>query len=217
MNGDLTLSPCASQDSRKKFQKASDEYDSSLSKYVSKKPKDTNWTEASFDVAETKKSFHHSSLEYTMKLNEIQAKKRLEFLERVLLCFCLSSPPSAPTQPPAFADSCFYVLPAELFSLRIRSPEGLGTFHEESEPAVARGQVPSSNPAEQGGVSEGRHHPGCLLCPLSPSSVLTPPPPCSCREVPLCITPPNLLPPRRQRSPRSLSRRDISSKRVPRS
>lgn len=69
---------------RKKFQKTSDDSDSAIAKYAAKKPRDTNWQEEAVEVAKIKKGFHHSSLDYAMKINEIQGKKKFEVVERIL-------------------------------------------------------------------------------------------------------------------------------------
>ena len=57
------------QELRKKFQKQSDEFDSSLSRYVAKKPKDTNWHEVPH-----KKSCFNSAGSFRFFLNTITAQ-----------------------------------------------------------------------------------------------------------------------------------------------
>ncbi|KAI8382451.1 hypothetical protein BD560DRAFT_386641 [Blakeslea trispora] len=69
---------------RKKFEKSSDEVDSALSRYMSKKPKDPTLQESAKELADTRKIFHKSYMEYVSKLNDIEAKKKVDYMENVL-------------------------------------------------------------------------------------------------------------------------------------
>jgi Arf-GAP/coiled-coil/ANK repeat/PH domain-containing protein len=70
---------------KKKFEKSSDEADSSLAKYMSKKHKDLTILEAARDLAENRRRFQTDYMEYVMKLNEVEAKKKFDFVENVSL------------------------------------------------------------------------------------------------------------------------------------
>ncbi|KAJ2955167.1 hypothetical protein NQZ79_g8792 [Umbelopsis isabellina] len=69
---------------KKKFEKSSDEADSSLAKFMSKKPKDLTILEAARDLAENRRRFQTDYMEYVMKLNEVEAKKKFDFVENIL-------------------------------------------------------------------------------------------------------------------------------------
>ncbi|KAG2190738.1 hypothetical protein INT46_007931 [Mucor plumbeus] len=66
---------------RKKFEKSSDDVDSALSKYMSKKPKDPTLSESAKELADNRKLFHKSYMEYVSKLNDIEAKKKVDYME----------------------------------------------------------------------------------------------------------------------------------------
>ncbi|CAG8470957.1 5444_t:CDS:10 [Ambispora leptoticha] len=69
---------------KKNFEKASNEADNALSKYMSKRPKDQMIPEASAEVTDTRREFHRRCLEYVSKLNQLHAKKKFEFMEYIL-------------------------------------------------------------------------------------------------------------------------------------
>ncbi|KAI9269470.1 hypothetical protein EDC94DRAFT_598988 [Helicostylum pulchrum] len=69
---------------RKKFEKSSDEVDSALSRYMSKKPKDPTLQESAKELADSRKIFHKSYMEYVSKLNDIEARKKVDYMENVL-------------------------------------------------------------------------------------------------------------------------------------
>ncbi|KAI8976987.1 hypothetical protein BDB01DRAFT_802335 [Pilobolus umbonatus] len=69
---------------RKKFEKSSDDVDSALSKYMSKKPKDPTLAEVAKELADARKQFLSAYMEYISKLNDIQAKKKVDYMENVL-------------------------------------------------------------------------------------------------------------------------------------
>lgn len=50
---------------------------------MSKKPKDLTILEAARDLAETRRRFQTDYMEYVMKLNEVEAKKKFDFVENV--------------------------------------------------------------------------------------------------------------------------------------
>ncbi|KAG0227690.1 centaurin beta [Actinomortierella wolfii] len=72
---------------RKPFQTLSDEVDTALHRYMSKRPRDQSIPEASKDVADARKKFHHEYVDYCMRLNELQAKEKFEFMEYTRLRF----------------------------------------------------------------------------------------------------------------------------------
>jgi len=77
---------------KKVFEKASNEADTAIVKYMNKKPKDSTISEASFEVSETRREFHFRYLDYVSRLNELEAKKKFEFMEYILaLMFTESS------------------------------------------------------------------------------------------------------------------------------
>ncbi|CAB5204069.1 unnamed protein product [Rhizophagus irregularis] len=69
---------------KKVAEKASYDADSALAKYMSKRPRDTGISEASLEVSETRKEFHNRYLDYVIKINELEAKKKFEFMEYIL-------------------------------------------------------------------------------------------------------------------------------------
>ncbi|KAG2185136.1 hypothetical protein INT44_001926 [Umbelopsis vinacea] len=69
---------------KKKFERSSDDVDSSLAKYMSKKPRDQMIAEASRDLYENRLKFQADYMEYVMKLNEVEAKKKFDFVENIL-------------------------------------------------------------------------------------------------------------------------------------
>ncbi|KAG9291726.1 hypothetical protein G9A89_012011 [Geosiphon pyriformis] len=69
---------------KKNFERASNEADNALAKYMSKRPKDQMIPEASAEVTDTRREFHRRYLEYISKLNQLQAKKNFEFMEYIL-------------------------------------------------------------------------------------------------------------------------------------
>ncbi|KAG0750387.1 hypothetical protein G6F62_002301 [Rhizopus arrhizus] len=77
-----TVSPL--KELRKKFEKSSDDVDSALSKYMSKKPKDPTLQESAKELADSRKVFHKTYMEYVTKLNDIEARKKIDYMENVL-------------------------------------------------------------------------------------------------------------------------------------
>ncbi|ORZ23214.1 hypothetical protein BCR42DRAFT_404267 [Absidia repens] len=72
------------KDLKKRFEKASDEADTALSRYMSKKPKDPTMTEAARELGDARKVFHQLYLEYVSNLNAIEAKKKVDYMENVM-------------------------------------------------------------------------------------------------------------------------------------
>ncbi|KAF9200237.1 ADP-ribosylation factor GTPase-activating protein agd4 [Haplosporangium sp. Z 27] len=72
------------KEARKSFQKASDDADLALHRYMTKKTRDQTIPEASKDVADARKKFHVEYVEYCIKLNELQAKEKFEFTEHIV-------------------------------------------------------------------------------------------------------------------------------------
>jgi len=67
---------------QKQFLRNSDDYDSQLNKYLGRKAPADESQEVK-QVTQAHMDFHTSSLDYVLKLNELQAKKKFEFLEKV--------------------------------------------------------------------------------------------------------------------------------------
>ncbi|KAF9172237.1 ADP-ribosylation factor GTPase-activating protein agd4 [Mortierella sp. AD011] len=72
------------KEARKSFQKASDEADLALHRYMGKRTRDQTIPEASKDVADARKKLHIEYVDYCVKLNELQAKERFEFTEHIV-------------------------------------------------------------------------------------------------------------------------------------
>ncbi|KAI8140342.1 hypothetical protein BJV82DRAFT_623559 [Fennellomyces sp. T-0311] len=72
------------KDVRKRFEKASDDVDSTLSKYMSKKPKDPMIPETASELADSRKGFHQVYMDYVQALNDVEAKKKVDYMENVL-------------------------------------------------------------------------------------------------------------------------------------
>ncbi|KAI9480846.1 MAG: hypothetical protein EXX96DRAFT_564407 [Benjaminiella poitrasii] len=72
------------KESRKRFEKSSDDVDSALSRYMSKKPKDPTLQESAKELADNRKVFHKVYMDYVSKLNDIEAKKKIDYMENVL-------------------------------------------------------------------------------------------------------------------------------------
>ncbi|CAO3649885.1 unnamed protein product [Cunninghamella echinulata] len=72
------------KDLKKRFDKASDDLDTALSRYMSKKPKDPTLPEAARELADARKIFHQLYLEYVSNLNAIEAKKKVDYMENVM-------------------------------------------------------------------------------------------------------------------------------------
>lgn len=73
------------KDLKKKFEKSSDDVDSALSKYMSKKIKDPTLQESAKELADARKVFYKTFVEYVSKLNDIEAKKKIDYMENVRL------------------------------------------------------------------------------------------------------------------------------------
>ncbi|RHZ84408.1 hypothetical protein Glove_82g53 [Diversispora epigaea] len=77
---------------KKGFEKASNDADVVLSKYMSRRPKDNMISEVSIEVSEARREFHNRYLDYASKMNQLEAKKKFEFMEYILaLMFTESS------------------------------------------------------------------------------------------------------------------------------
>ncbi|KAK3814159.1 MAG: hypothetical protein J3Q66DRAFT_33144 [Benniella sp.] len=72
------------REAKKSFQKASDEADNALYRYMSKRARDQSIPEASKDVADARKKMHIEYIDYCIKLNELHAKEKFEFVEHVV-------------------------------------------------------------------------------------------------------------------------------------
>ncbi|KAF9341119.1 ADP-ribosylation factor GTPase-activating protein agd4 [Linnemannia elongata] len=71
-------------EARKSFQKASDDVDVALHRYMTKRTRDQSIPEASKDVADARKKFHVEYVDYCIKLNELQAREKFEFTEHIV-------------------------------------------------------------------------------------------------------------------------------------
>ncbi|RKP38470.1 hypothetical protein BJ085DRAFT_40537 [Dimargaris cristalligena] len=69
------------KDTRKRFEKASDDYDYLLNKSMGKRPKDPSIPDCDRDVKESKSNFYEKSMDYSITLLDASSVKRLEFIE----------------------------------------------------------------------------------------------------------------------------------------
>uniref|UniRef100_A0A8C9SP13 Rho GTPase activating protein 42 n=1 Tax=Scleropages formosus TaxID=113540 RepID=A0A8C9SP13_SCLFO len=76
----------AAKEEKKKFDKESEKYYSALEKHLnlSSKKKDTFLQEADVQIEKDKEVFYDASLEYVFKIQEVQEKKKFEFVEPLL-------------------------------------------------------------------------------------------------------------------------------------
>ncbi|KAF9586542.1 Arf-GAP with coiled-coil, ANK repeat and PH domain-containing protein 2 [Lunasporangiospora selenospora] len=72
------------KEARKPFQKASDDADFALHRYMGRRTRDQSIPEASKDVADARKKLHVEYVDYCIKLNELLAKERFEFTENIV-------------------------------------------------------------------------------------------------------------------------------------
>ncbi|KAJ1982794.1 hypothetical protein H4R35_000153 [Dimargaris xerosporica] len=72
------------KDAKKRFDRASDDYEYVLAKYLGKRARDANLAETEQDVHASKQTFLAESMDYAITLNETTTMKRLEFIEYVL-------------------------------------------------------------------------------------------------------------------------------------
>lgn len=66
------------------FDKSSDNQDSTLERYLSKKPKDPAITETAEELSLIRHSMHERSIQYSMDLNSFQTKTRADVLENIM-------------------------------------------------------------------------------------------------------------------------------------
>ncbi|RIA89125.1 hypothetical protein C1645_213938 [Glomus cerebriforme] len=77
---------------KKNVERTCNEADTALARYMSKRPKDSMIPDASIEVAYTRREFHRQYIDYVVKINELEAKKKFEFMEYILaLMFTESS------------------------------------------------------------------------------------------------------------------------------
>ncbi|KAJ8798116.1 hypothetical protein J1605_001607 [Eschrichtius robustus] len=87
INLDLTPSGSSErQDGKKKFDKESEKYYSILDKHLnlSAKKKESHLQEADTQIDREHQNFYEASLEYVFKIQEVQEKKKFEFVEPLL-------------------------------------------------------------------------------------------------------------------------------------
>ncbi|GAA6104145.1 rho GTPase-activating protein 42 isoform X1, partial [Tachysurus ichikawai] len=75
---------------KKKFLKESEKYYTSLEKHLnlSSKKKESSLQEADSQIDKERLLFYDASLEYVFKIQEVQEKKKFEFVEPVRFCLC---------------------------------------------------------------------------------------------------------------------------------
>ncbi|KAI8381358.1 uncharacterized protein BYT42DRAFT_566268 [Radiomyces spectabilis] len=69
---------------KKRFERSSDDVDTLLARYMSKRPKDPTIFESAKELADARKVFHQVYIEYVKKLNDIEARKKVDYMENVL-------------------------------------------------------------------------------------------------------------------------------------
>ncbi|NP_001359499.1 rho GTPase-activating protein 42 isoform 9 [Mus musculus] len=76
----------AAKDGKKKFDKESEKYYSILDKHLnlSAKKKESHLQEADSQIGREHQNFYEASLEYVFKIQEVQEKKKFEFVEPLL-------------------------------------------------------------------------------------------------------------------------------------
>ncbi|KAJ8659588.1 hypothetical protein O0I10_004566 [Lichtheimia ornata] len=77
-----TIAPV--KEAKKRFERSSDDLDSALSKYMGKKPRDPTINESANELADTRKQFHQVYMDYVQKLNDVEAKKKVDYMEDIL-------------------------------------------------------------------------------------------------------------------------------------
>ncbi|KAJ3007816.1 Arf-GAP with coiled-coil, ANK repeat and PH domain-containing protein 2 [Thoreauomyces humboldtii] len=68
----------------KEYQHAQDQYLNSIGKYMSKRPIDKGIEESARDAAEARKIFHIKTVEYGMKLNDVDIRRKYELVENIV-------------------------------------------------------------------------------------------------------------------------------------
>ncbi|KAL0138179.1 hypothetical protein V8B55DRAFT_1535746 [Mucor lusitanicus] len=123
---------------RKRFEKSSDDVDSALSKYMSKKPRDPTLPESAKELADNRKTFHKSYMEYVSKLNDIEAKKKVDYMENVLAYMYSES---------AFHHQSYEIL--KDLEPYMRDLTGIQRYEEEVQEGLVYQQICEQNAAEQ--------------------------------------------------------------------
>ncbi|KAF7732819.1 centaurin beta [Apophysomyces ossiformis] len=77
-----TLSPI--KEVKKRFERASDDVDTVLARYMGKKPRDPTLADSAKELGDSRKAYHQTYMEYVAKLNEIEAKKKVDYMENIL-------------------------------------------------------------------------------------------------------------------------------------
>ncbi|KAJ3179185.1 Rho GTPase-activating protein 42 [Geranomyces variabilis] len=68
----------------KEYQSAQDTYLNAMGKYMSKRPSDKGIEESVRDVVEARKAFHLKAVEYGIRLNDVDVKRKYEVMERII-------------------------------------------------------------------------------------------------------------------------------------
>lgn len=66
------------------FDKSSDSQDSSLDRYLAKKPRDPSITDAAEELSLLRHAMHERSIQYSMDLNGFQSRTRADVLENAM-------------------------------------------------------------------------------------------------------------------------------------
>ncbi|KAJ1970258.1 hypothetical protein IWQ62_000086 [Dispira parvispora] len=72
------------KESKRRFEKAGDDYEYTLSKMMAKRPHDPTIADGERDTRESRHSFMDKSMDYAITLDEATTVKRLEFIEYIL-------------------------------------------------------------------------------------------------------------------------------------
>ncbi|KAI8914754.1 hypothetical protein DFJ77DRAFT_548775 [Powellomyces hirtus] len=68
----------------KDYQAAQDNYLNAMGKYMAKRPVDKGIEESARDAAEARRHFHMKTVDYGIKLNEVDTKRRFELVENII-------------------------------------------------------------------------------------------------------------------------------------
>ncbi|KAJ3150717.1 Arf-GAP with coiled-coil, ANK repeat and PH domain-containing protein 2 [Geranomyces michiganensis] len=68
----------------KEYQNAQDNYLNAMGKYMGKRPHDKGIEESVKDVVEARKAFHLKAVEYGIRLNDVEVKRKYEVMERII-------------------------------------------------------------------------------------------------------------------------------------
>ncbi|KAG0184328.1 Arf-GAP with coiled-coil, ANK repeat and PH domain-containing protein 2 [Apophysomyces sp. BC1034] len=72
------------KDLKKRFERSSDDVDTVLARYMGKRPRDPTLADSAKELGDSRRGFHLTYMDYVTKLNEIEAKKKVDYMENVL-------------------------------------------------------------------------------------------------------------------------------------